>query len=562
LDKSFIFEGSTWGPDFLQQLLKRASEFSSCCFLDNLSYKSELHQHDFLLGAGEVDGLSLHIGDGLNGLDIFLSQNRGRWIFGHIAYDLSKTIHGINSSKTDPIGFPILHFFVPKVCFRQADAGIEMIVQDEEHDLDYWVDFFSRPSTAASDLSHGSVTIQGQGLGPTQSTKGHGESLAQSPGASLTQSSGESLAQSPGACLTQSPGACLSQSSGACLTHQEFPQSPDESLTQSPGASLTQSPGASLTQSPGACLTQSPGACLTHQELPRSPGASLSHPNLAPNAPIHLQPKLSRQAYTGIIDQLRQHILRGDCYEINFCQEFFAEDVFLEPVDVYHLLAAQSPNPFACYYRHHNAHLMCASPERYLTRRGNKLISQPIKGTSLRHPEDPVADAAAALALRNSQKEVSENVMVVDLVRNDLSRICTKGSVQVDELFGIYSYPQVHQMISTISGAVETSVAFSDILKATFPMGSMTGAPKLRVMELIEQYEPSARGLFSGSVGYIAPNGDFDFNVVIRSILYNEERKYLSYQVGSGITWYCKPEEEYEECLWKAGAIRKVLGEG
>jgi para-aminobenzoate synthetase component 1 len=492
LDKSFIFEGSTWGPDFLQQLLKRASEFSSCCFLDNLSYKSELHQHDFLLGAGEVDGYSLHIGDGLNGLDIFLCQNRGRWIFGHIAYDLSKTIHGINSSKTDPIGFPILHFFVPKVCFRQADAGIEMMVQDEEHDLDYWVDFFSRPSTAASDLSHGSVAIQGQGLGLTQIHQGPREFLMQSP--------------------------------GGCLTHQEFPQSPDESL-------------------------------------PQSPGAGLSHPNLTPNASIHLQPKLSKQEYTGIIDQLRQHILRGDCYEINFCQEFFADGVFIEPVDVYHLLAAQSPNPFACYYRHQNSHLMCASPERYLTRRDDKLISQPIKGTSLRYPDDPAADAAAALALRNSQKEVSENVMVVDLVRNDLSRICTKGSVQVDELFGIYSYPQVHQMISTISGTVETSVAFSDILKATFPMGSMTGAPKLRVMELIEQYEPSARGLFSGSVGYIAPNGDFDFNVVIRSILYNEERKYLSYQVGSGITWYCKPEEEYEECLWKAGAIRKVLGE-
>ena len=149
--------------------------------------------------------------------------------------------------------------------------------------------------------------------------------------------------------------------------------------------------------------------------------------------------------------------------------------------------------------------------------------------------------------------------MVVDMVRNDLSKVCAEASVKVDELFGVYSYPQVHQMISTVSGMLETDVSFSEIIKACFPMGSMTGAPKHRVMELIEQYEAGPRGIFSGSIGYINPDGDFDFNVVIRSIMYNVDTKYLSYKVGSGITFYSEPEKEWEECLLKGEAIRKVL---
>jgi len=149
--------------------------------------------------------------------------------------------------------------------------------------------------------------------------------------------------------------------------------------------------------------------------------------------------------------------------------------------------------------------------------------------------------------------------MVVDLVRNDLSRICREGSVQVDELFGIYSFAQVHQMISTVSGIVDEWVSITDILKATFPMGSMTGAPKVRVMQLIDHYEKTARGIFSGALGYIKPDGDFDFNVVIRSLMYNMHTRYLSYKVGSGITIYSNPEQEWEECLLKARAIESVL---
>lgn len=270
-------------------------------------------------------------------------------------------------------------------------------------------------------------------------------------------------------------------------------------------------------------------------------------------------PVLTRKDYIETIKALQAHILRGDCYEINFCQEFFAENIFLDPFAAFQTLMAVSPNPFSAFYRQEDKFLLCASPERYLAKRGSRLISQPIKGTIKRDLQNEQHDQQLKHTLRMSAKEQAENVMVVDLVRNDLTRICNPASVNVDELFGIYSFPQVHQMISTISGEIRDDVTFSEILHATFPMGSMTGAPKLRVMQFIDEYEPSARGLFSGSVGYKTPDGDFDFNVVIRSILYNQTRQYLSYLVGSGITFYCNPEQEWEECMLKAEAIKKVL---
>ena len=271
------------------------------------------------------------------------------------------------------------------------------------------------------------------------------------------------------------------------------------------------------------------------------------------------QPVLTKEAYIQKIKALQEHILRGDCYEINFCQEFFAEQVALEPFAAFQNLMSVSPNPFSAFYRLEDKFLLCASPERFLTKKGKRLFSQPIKGTSKRDLTNTAHDEQLRDSLRRSPKEQAENVMVVDLVRNDLTKICKPATVKVDELFGIYSFPQVHQLISTISGELNEDTPFSQILEATFPMGSMTGAPKRRVMELIEQYEPSARGIFSGSVGYKSPDGDFDFNVVIRSILYNQTRRYLSYQVGSGITFYSDPEREWEECLLKAEAIRKVL---
>lgn len=272
-----------------------------------------------------------------------------------------------------------------------------------------------------------------------------------------------------------------------------------------------------------------------------------------------LAPSQSKSAYIETIQRLKEHIHRGDCYEINFCQEFFAANTIIDPVGMYLELTGLSPNPFSCFYKVGESYLMCASPERYLMRKGNRLFSQPIKGTAARNLEDSEDDLIRSAKLLRDPKERSENVMIVDLVRNDLSRICSEGSVKVDELFGIYTYPHVHQMISTVSGELKAGTSFSDIIRATFPMGSMTGAPKKRVMELIAAYETGNRGIFSGAVGYISPGGDFDFNVVIRSLMYNRVNKYLSYWVGGGITWYSKPGEEYEECMLKAAAIKKVL---
>ncbi|MFT3825597.1 MAG: anthranilate synthase component I family protein [Chitinophagaceae bacterium] len=276
--------------------------------------------------------------------------------------------------------------------------------------------------------------------------------------------------------------------------------------------------------------------------------------------PVNINSRFNRQQYIDTVQKLRQHILRGDCYEINFCQEFFAEGVTIDPLAVYNALSKTSPNPFAAFYKNNDRYLLCASPERYLNKTGSHIYSQPIKGTSPRNRNNEIADAVSKNQLYNSAKDRSENVMVVDLVRNDLSKVCEEGTVQVDELFGIYSFPQVHQMISTVSGTVRNDATIATILKATFPMGSMTGAPKRRVMELVEQYERTRRGVYSGAVGYITPAGDFDFNVVIRSILYNASQRYLSFQAGSAITFYSDPEQEYEECLLKAAAIRQVLG--
>lgn len=277
--------------------------------------------------------------------------------------------------------------------------------------------------------------------------------------------------------------------------------------------------------------------------------------------PPQIRQRFQRDDYITTINTLKQHILRGDCYEINFCQEFFAEDVKLPVIQIYQALSDISPNPFSAFYKIDSRYLLCASPERFLKKEGNMLYSQPIKGTRARDRQNSHRDERNKEELFKSEKDRSENVMVVDLVRNDLSRVCVEGSVKVEELFGVYAFPQVHQMISTISGEIREDQDFSDAIRACFPMGSMTGAPKRSVMQLIERYEKTKRGLFSGALGYIRPDQDFDFNVVIRSILYNEESGYLSYQVGSGITFYSDPAAEYEECLLKAEAIKRVLRE-
>ena len=284
---------------------------------------------------------------------------------------------------------------------------------------------------------------------------------------------------------------------------------------------------------------------------------SLGHP--LPSTSTTINPLVHKADYIENIHKILALIRRGDFYEINYCQAFEAALTNAHPVNVYTNLTEVSPTPFACFYKNATDYLLCASPERYLQKKGSRLISQPIKGTIKRNIQNEIEDKLQLETLQNSSKDKSENVMVVDLVRNDLSRICEQGSVAVSELFGIYTYPQVHQMISTITGSVNDKVSFSEILDATFPMGSMTGAPKKSVMETIDLLEPTKRGLYSGTIGYINPTGDFDFNVVIRSIFYNSQSGKANYQVGGGITIYSDPEKEYEECLLKAAAIKKVL---
>ena len=273
---------------------------------------------------------------------------------------------------------------------------------------------------------------------------------------------------------------------------------------------------------------------------------------------ISMQHRISKADYFAKSYALQQHIARGDIYEVNFCLELYAEDAKIEPHIMFQELNEKAKSPFSAFVQIDDKYLLSSSPERFLKRVGNRLISQPIKGTARRHI-DMVQDAAEAYQLQKSEKELAENTMIVDLVRNDMSRIATKGSVQVEELCKVYPFAHVHQMISTVVAELRTETSVTDAIIACFPMGSMTGAPKVRAMQLIEQYEETKRGLYSGAVGYIEPNGNFDFNVVIRSLLYRKDAEYLSLQVGSAITANSNPEKEYEECLLKAKGILEVI---
>ena len=273
---------------------------------------------------------------------------------------------------------------------------------------------------------------------------------------------------------------------------------------------------------------------------------------------VKVEQRVSKEDYIEKVTKMLEHIHRGDIYEANFCMEFFAENTTINPIAIYQKLNTISKPPFAVYFKNHTNYLLCASPERYLRKEDTKVISQPIKGTAKRFI-DADLDEKSKKELSNNPKECSENIMIVDLVRNDLSHTATKGSVEVEELCGIYSFEQVHQMISTVVSQVENTTSPVEILRTTFPMGSMTGAPKISAMKIIEELEVTKRGLYSGAVGYFAPNGDFDFNVVIRSILYNSANKYVSFSVGSAITSLAIPEREYEECLLKAKAMFDVL---
>ena len=406
-------------------MLSWANRFGIFCFLDNHRYQTDYHSVECLLAVGSKSSFIANAGNALNGFQNFVNE-KPRWLFGHLGYDLKKEIETVASTYKSRIGFPDIFFFEPKIVIRLSEKEMEIESDDD---------------------------------------------------------------------------------AGRIF----------EEIMQSDVAIVLQ------------------------------------------NDPVNIQQRISKKEYIETIGQLKKHILRGDCYEINYCVEFFAEHAKVDPLLIYQKLSKTSPNPFSALYKIEDRWLICASPERFLKKEGNKILSQPIKGTSSRFLKDDKRDKKSKEELYASEKDRSENVMVVDLVRNDLARVCKEGTVKVDELFGIYSFPQVHQMISTVSGELKDNISFSEIIRSTFPMGSMTGAPKRRVMELIDQYERSGRGIFSGAVGYITPENDFDFNVVIRSIMYNASEKYLSFMAGSGITFYSDAEKEYEECLLKAEAMRGAI---
>ncbi len=273
---------------------------------------------------------------------------------------------------------------------------------------------------------------------------------------------------------------------------------------------------------------------------------------------INISIRTSKESYIQKVEEVLEHIKRGDIYEVNICQEFYSEDAKINPLKTFLQLNKISRPPFSVFLKLNEIFALSASPERYLKRTGTSIVSQPIKGTAkrLKNKEE---DLKMAQQLANDPKERSENIMITDLVRNDLSRIAEKGSVSVDELCTIYTFEQVHQMISTVTCSVAQTTSSVEILRNTFPMGSMTGAPKISAMQIIEETEDAKRGLYSGAIGYFSPGGDFDFNVVIRSILYNSSKKYVSFSVGGAITINSVPVKEYEECLLKAKAMRKAL---
>ena len=272
----------------------------------------------------------------------------------------------------------------------------------------------------------------------------------------------------------------------------------------------------------------------------------------------HINERISKVNYFHKLNEILEHIHRGDIYEVNFCQEFYAENTIINPLNVYQKLNAISSPPFAAFLKIKNQFLLSASPERFVKKQGNQIISQPIKGTA-RRLFDKSEDQKIANDLKWDPKERAENIMIVDLVRNDLSKTALKGSVNVEELCEVYSFKQVHQLISTLVSTVNEQTCAIDIIKTLFPMGSMTGAPKISAMKIIEELEETRRSLYSGAVGYITPNKDFDFNVVIRSILYNHDNNYVSFSVGGAITSQSIIENEYEECLLKAAAMKQSL---
>lgn len=301
-----------------------------------------------------------------------------------------------------------------------------------------------------------------------------------------------------------------------------------------------------------ASLTESPGEVRRQvlQSAPEKPANRVLSPEIRQRVP--------QKEYLETIREIHGLIADGEVYELNFCQEFYAESAVIDPYAAFLRLNGRARAPFAAFLKMEGHYLLCASPERFLQKQGRQLVSQPIKGT-IRRGATKAEDLRLRMQLQQDIKERAENVMIVDLVRNDLTRSAEYGTIRVEELFGIYPFVGVNQMISTVSAMLREGIHPLEAIRHAFPMGSMTGAPKVRAMQLIEGLESTRRGLYSGAIGYFTPQMDFDFNVVIRSILYHQKARYLSFQAGGAITYDSVPEKEYQECLLKAANMRDIL---
>ena len=271
-----------------------------------------------------------------------------------------------------------------------------------------------------------------------------------------------------------------------------------------------------------------------------------------------LVPLWSQEEYCTKFDAVQSALRRGDIYEMNLCMPWKGKAPGAASWSMFERLAADTKAPHSAYIQAGAWRTLCASPERFLAKRGNKLHSQPIKGT-VKRGASPEEDQALKTALANSEKEQAENVMIVDLVRNDLSRVAANRSVTVDELFGIHTFATVHQMISSVSCTLRPDATPLDVMRATFPMGSMTGAPKLSAMACIAELEGQGRGVYSGALGYVSPEGDWDLNVVIRSLMHHADSGRVDATFGGAITLLADATSEYEECLLKAKALRQCL---
>jgi para-aminobenzoate synthetase component 1 len=273
---------------------------------------------------------------------------------------------------------------------------------------------------------------------------------------------------------------------------------------------------------------------------------------------IFLTARTSRESYIKKVCLLKDQIQKGNIYEINYCIEFVADHVEIDPVSVFLKLHGLSKAPYAMLFKSGDEYIISASPELFLKKEGNRILTKPIKGT-IRRGENSDEDEQLKNQLHSSIKERTENVMAVDVARNDLSMFAAKGMVHVNKLYNIETFETVHQMVSTVSCEIKENTDAEKIIDSTFPMASMTGAPKLRAMQLIDEFEDFERNYYSGAIGLIDDQGDFTLSVVIRSIFYNQKTKHLSIAVGGAITYLSEPEKEHEECLLKANALLKAL---